>query len=119
MEQIMTEWIDSTFLHEEDLFVVGCSTSEVAGEQIGTSGSEDIAEVLYEGLQTLKEHTGIHLVFQCCEHLNRALVIERKTMNAFGLDEVTVIPIPSAGGSMASYAYKQMKDPVVVETIQA
>lgn len=119
LHQVITEWIDRSLLYKNDLFVIGCSTSEVAGEHIGTSGSEDIAHIIYDALQTLKEKTGIHLAFQCCEHLNRALVVERQTMKAFKLNEVTVIPTPSAGGSMASYAFQQMEEPVVVETVQA
>lgn len=120
MNAIVSEWIENEYLHKGDLFVIGCSTSEVAGEQIGTSGSEDISEHIFKALQKLKEATGIHLIFQCCEHLNRALVIERETMQKIGhLEEVSVIPIPTAGGSMASYAFKHLKHPVVVETIQA
>lgn len=119
MDNVVQEWINLDVLKKADLFVVGCSTSEVAGEEIGTSGSEDVAKSIFNGLKKLQEKTDIHLVFQCCEHLNRALVIERETMETFQLEEVTVIPLPEAGGSMASYAYKQMNDPVVVETIKA
>lgn len=118
INQIVDEWIESDHLHEGDLFVTGCSTSEVAGKDIGTSGSEEVAEILYQGLTRLRNETGIHLAFQCCEHLNRALVIERETMEAFNLDQVTVIPTRSAGGSMATYAFEQMNDAVVVETIK-
>src|SRR5690625_684462 len=117
--KIVDEWIASNHLKKDDLFVIGCSTSEVAGKDIGTSGSEDIAEILYESLSRLKKEAGIHLAFQCCEHLNRALVMERDSMDLYYVDVVTVIPQPSAGGSMASYAFKQMKDSVVVEAIEA
>ncbi|WP_145453412.1 DUF436 family protein, partial [Staphylococcus epidermidis] len=61
----------------------------------------------------------VHLAFQCCEHLNRALVVERQIASENGWDEVTVVPVRNAGGSMATYAYSQMKDPVVVEFIKA
>src|SRR5690625_896372 len=113
MDQLMQEWVESSFLQEGNVFVVGCSTSEVAGEKIGTSGSEDIAAIIFASLQSLKNDTGIHLVFQCCEHLNRSLVMERSTLAALGLEEVSVIPKPSAGGSMASYAYKHFDNAVV------
>lgn len=119
MEVLISEWLEQRYLQKGDLFVIGCSTSEVAGEKIGTSGSEDIAEILFQGLQELREATGIHLVFQCCEHLNRALVVEHKTMEAYQLEEVSVIPQPEAGGSMASYAYKHLETPVVVENVRA
>lgn len=119
MNALVEEWIATGFLSEGDLFVLGCSTSEVAGEHIGTAGSEKVAAVIYEGLTRLKKATGIHLAFQCCEHLNRALVMESVTQKSARYEAVTVIPTPTAGGSMASFAYKQMKDPVVVEEIQA
>lgn len=118
LQIVVDEWLVSGYLKQGDLFVIGCSTSEVAGKKIGTAGTEEIAANLYEGLNRLKEEAGVHLAFQCCEHLNRSLVVERKTMEAYQLDEVTVIPVPEAGGSMPSYAYKQMEDPVVVESLK-
>lgn len=117
MQSIVEEWVKSDYLRDGELFIVGCSTSEVAGHSIGTSGSEQIAEVIYNKLNILKNKSGVQLVFQCCEHLNRALVMEREIAAKYLLDEVSVIPVPTAGGSMASYAYNQMTDPVVVESI--
>lgn len=119
MEKIILEWEQSGHLKRDHLFVIGCSTSEVAGSHIGTSGSEEIAERIFDQLQHLKERTGIQLVFQCCEHLNRALVLEREVLDKLQLEEVSVVPIPKAGGSMASYAYKQLASPVVTEEIEA
>lgn len=119
LDMLISEWIESGYLQEYELFVIGCSTSEVAGEAIGTSGSEEVATIIFNALQKLKQETSVHLVFQCCEHLNRALVVEKETMKAYGLTEVSVIPIREAGGAMASYAFKNFEDPVVVENIQA
>ncbi|BDG81923.1 UPF0340 protein YwlG [Bacillus subtilis] len=116
---MLSEFQDKAGLKENQLFVLGCSTSEVAGSHIGTSGSTDIAESIYSGLAELKGKTGIHLAFQCCEHLNRALVVEEETAELFRLPAVSAVPVPKAGGAMASYAFKQMKSPVLVETIQA
>lgn len=116
---LVSDWKKSGYLQRDDLFVIGCSTSEIAGKQIGTSGSEELAAYLYTAFKQLSIETGIHLAFQCCEHLNRALVVERPTMKQFALEQVSVIPVASAGGSMAAHAYKSLKDPVVVETIQA
>ncbi|GGA64279.1 TIGR01440 family protein [Ornithinibacillus halotolerans] len=116
---IISELEEADYLQEGSIFVIGCSTSEVAGEAIGTAGSEEIAAEIFKGLKALQDKTGIMLAFQCCEHLNRALVIERETMMRYQLNEVSVIPVPKAGGSMASFAYKNMKNPVVVEHIQA
>ncbi|MFC3039616.1 TIGR01440 family protein [Virgibacillus xinjiangensis] len=119
IETILQEWKDSGYLHEGDLFVIGCSTSEVIGEKIGTAGSEEIASILFKELDRWKEQTGIHLAFQCCEHLNRALVVEREILRPNHLEEVSVIPVPTAGGSMAAHAYKQMDNPAVVESVAA
>ncbi|MCR6595745.1 TIGR01440 family protein [Bacillus halotolerans] len=116
---MLSEFQDKAGLKENQLFVLGCSTSEVAGSHIGTSSSTDIAESIYSGLAELKGKTGIHLAFQCCEHLNRALVVEEETAELFRLPAVSAVPVPKAGGAMASYAFKQMKSPVLVETIQA
>lgn len=119
MDALVSEWLASDYLKHGNRFVIGCSTSEVAGKSIGTSGSEEIAAVIFQALNRLKAEKGIHLVFQGCEHLNRALVIERELLEELALDEVSVVPVPTAGGSMASYAYKYFNDAVVVEEITA
>lgn len=106
-------------LREEHLLVVGTSTSEVIGEKIGTSGTPEVAREIYLALQEFREETGVALAFQCCEHLNRSLVVERSTAKNRGYEIVSVIPIRSAGGAMATYAYQKMSDPVVVEAVRA
>lgn len=106
-------------LSEDVLLVVGTSTSEVAGSAIGSNGSEEIAADIYEALQKKQKETGVQFAFQCCEHLNRALVVEREVAKARGYEIVSVIPVRDAGGAMATYAYKKMNDPVVVEEIKA
>ncbi|MFQ3546612.1 TIGR01440 family protein [Halobacillus rhizosphaerae] len=118
VEAVVDQLIQSDAIHN-GLFVVGCSTSEIAGKRIGTSGNEQIAEVIYQAMQKLAAKTNVELAFQCCEHLNRSLLVERSVQEKLGLAEVAAIPVPTAGGSMASYAYKQFKDPVLVETIHA
>lgn len=119
IQGLMDQWSKGDFLEQGDLFVVGCSTSEVIGKQIGTFGSDDVAKILYEALITFARQKNIYLAFQCCEHINRALVVEKVAAKAYDLEVVSVIPHQNAGGSMATYAYKHMDDPVVVETIQA
>lgn len=119
MDALVQEWIDNEHLKEGHVFIVGCSTSEVAGEPIGTSGSEEVASVLFESLQRLREEKGVHLAFQSCEHINRAIVIERETNELLQLDELTVVPVREAGGAMPAYAYKHFDDAVVVEEITA
>ena len=119
MNALVQEWIQNEHLKEGHVFVIGCSTSEVAGQPIGTSGSEEFAAIIFDELQTLKEKKQIHLAFQSCEHINRALVIERETQQLLQLDPVTVIPVREAGGAMPAYAYKHFKDAVVVEEVVA
>jgi uncharacterized protein (TIGR01440 family) len=119
LQTILTEFQDITQLNEKHLFVIGCSTSEVIGKRIGTEGTLEVAEMIYNELATFQVKTGVGLAFQCCEHLNRALVVPREIAEKRGYEEVSVVPVRQAGGSMATYAYQHLEDPVVVEYIQA
>ncbi|MDS1030346.1 TIGR01440 family protein [Bacillota bacterium LX-D] len=111
--------LEAASLKAGQIVVVGCSTSEIAGHKIGTASNEKIAEVvLREILEPLKAKN-IFLAVQCCEHLNRAIVLEEAAALQYGLEEVTVIPVPKAGGSLGAAAYKNFHKPVVVETIKA
>jgi uncharacterized protein (TIGR01440 family) len=116
---IVAEVAELADLRPGTILVVGCSTSEVLGKHIGKAGSQEVAAVLYQAMEAIREQYGFALAFQCCEHLNRALVVERAVMEAFGLEEVSVVPVPSAGGSMAAHAFERMAAPVVVESIKA
>jgi uncharacterized protein (TIGR01440 family) len=118
-QTILTEFQQQVPLSSEHVLVIGCSTSEVIGERIGTAGTTEVAEMLFTELKKWRDKTGVQLAFQCCEHLNRALVVERETALAKNLEIVSVIPVRSAGGAMAEYAYNHMNDPVVVEFIKA
>lgn len=117
-EQLVTELVDSSGLRAGQLLVIGVSTSEVQGHRIGTSGTVHVAEQIYEGVLRVSARCDLHVVWQCCEHLNRALVAERVVAEAQGWTEVAAIPVPSAGGSMAAYAYRQLKEPCLVEAVQ-
>ncbi|MBZ5202117.1 TIGR01440 family protein [Planomicrobium chinense] len=119
LEETLSELEQQIQFRKGQVFVVGCSTSEVAGKRIGTGGTLDIAEDLYEPLQKFAERHRIYLAFQGCEHINRALTIEREAAEKYGWEPVTVVPVPKAGGSMSAFAYTSMNDPVVVEEIQA
>ncbi len=104
-------------LKEGDIFVVGCSTSEVLGAKIGTDSNPDTAKEIFDGIYSVLKERGIYLAIQCCEHLNRAIVTER---NAVPHSEyVNVIPQKKAGGSLATVGYSQFENPVVVEEIKA
>lgn len=106
-------------LSSQHILVVGTSTSEVIGKHIGSAGTEEVARAIWEVLQAFSKETNVNLAFQCCEHLNRALVIEKTIAQSRGLEIVSAVPVPSAGGAMASYAYKMMTSPVLVEEIKA
>jgi len=119
LKKILAEFKGKVSLTKSQILVIGCSTSEIVGKQIGTAGTEEVAAFVLRQLQQLRDETGVQLAFQCCEHLNRALVVERETMVNRNLEEVSVIPARTAGGAMATYAYGKMTDPVVVEFIKA
>ena len=113
----ISEIIEKAKLKAGSILVIGCSTSEILGSRIGTNSAPDTAKEVFSALYKRASECGIHLAVQCCEHLNRAIVIERRA--AAGLDEVNVIPQPKAGGSMAAEAFRVLEDPVVVEEIKA
>jgi uncharacterized protein (TIGR01440 family) len=118
-QTVLREFETQVPLSSEHILVIGCSTSEVIGKKIGTAGTTEVAAMLFHELKQLHEKTGVQLAFQCCEHLNRALVVEKKTAIERNLEIVSVIPVRSAGGAMAEYAYNHLKEPVVVEFIKA
>nr|WP_304213855.1 TIGR01440 family protein [Fredinandcohnia onubensis] len=119
LQTLLSEFAERASLKKGELLVVGCSTSEVIGERIGTAGSEEVAEMIFSELAKLRENVSIELAFQCCEHLNRALVVERETAAHKNYEQVTVVPVRTAGGAMATYAFGHFNDPVVVEFIKA
>lgn len=119
LSKILQEFNEQVTLKKGDVFLIGCSTSEVMGKKIGTAGTTVVAKMIFQQLSKFQKETGVQLAFQCCEHLNRAIVVEREVVLQKGLEEVSVIPVPSAGGSMAAYAYENLKDPKVVEHIKA
>ena len=117
--QAAEELIKAARLKKGDIFVVGCSSSEVMGQRIGKGSDINAAEAVYEGIMSVLKPKGIFLAAQCCEHLNRALIIEADLARELRLDIVNVVPQPKAGGSFATCAYKNMKEPVAVEYLQA
>ncbi|MGN1346445.1 MAG: TIGR01440 family protein [Eubacteriales bacterium] len=110
------------------IVVVGCSSSEVGGGVIGHNSSPEIAAAVYRGLSSVLAENGLYLAAQCCEHLNRAIVVERAAVAAAlavaplgfaGYHEVNAVPQPKAGGSFGTCAYRSMTDPVVLDGIAA
>ena len=118
-EIVVTEVLEQAKLKPGSLFVIGCSSSEMVGKRIGKGSSMEAAQAAFEGIYPILQSKGIHLAVQCCEHLNRALIMERAAAEAKGYEIVNVMPQPHAGGSMAVTAWNAFEDPVAVETIQA
>jgi len=115
----VTELLSVAGLNRGDILVVGCSSSEIVGETIGHGSSLEAAEAVFEAIYPILKEEGIYLAAQCCEHLNRAIIIERDCARAYHLEEVCVIPQPKAGGSFATTAWKNFDAPVAVEEIRA
>ena len=116
---VVTELLEQAKMKPGQLLVIGCSSSEMVGEKIGKGSSMDAAKAAYAGIAPVLKEQGIELAVQCCEHLNRALIIERRVAEQRGYEIVNVVPQPKAGGSFAVTAWNGMEDPVAVETISA
>ena len=113
------ELLAAAGLRAGDLLVVGCSSSEILGERIGKGSSPEAAQAVYAGLAPLLEEKGIYLAAQCCEHLNRALILEAEAAEKFGYEPVNVRPWTHAGGSFAAAVWEHLKAPTAVEHIRA
>ena len=118
-ETAIRELIEVAHLTAGQILVIGCSSSEMVGERIGKHSSMEAALALRNAVLPILEERGILLAVQCCEHLNRALIVERTTAEKFGYDPVWVKPQPKAGGSFATAVWDSMTDPVAIEFIQA
>ena len=116
---VVTELLEQAKLKPGALLVIGCSSSEMVGEKIGKGSSMDAAQAAFAGIWPVLKEQGIELAVQCCEHLNRALILERRVAEKRGCEIVNVVPQPKAGGSFAVTAWNNMDDPVAVETITA
>jgi len=111
------EIIKTAKLNKNDILVVGCSTSEILGDTIGTNSSPETAKAVFDGIYKAATENGVFVAAQCCEHLNRAIITERDAVPF--LEEVNVVPKPKAGGSFATAAYNTFENPVAVEQIKA
>ncbi len=118
-EKATEELVLKAKLKKGEILVVGCSSSEVTGNTIGTESSVEAAKAVFEGIYEIAEKYEIYLAAQCCEHLNRAIIVEREAAVKYNIPVVNVVPQPKAGGSFATTAYKNFKEPVAVEHIKA
>lgn len=115
--ETVAELCEKAHLKKGQLLVVGCSTSEVCGDRIGSNSNLEVSRALFAGIAQAVQERGIYLAAQCCEHLNRALIVERAAVPF--AEYVNVVPQPKAGGSFATTAYQSFTDPVAVEEIRA
>lgn len=113
------ELLAAAHLEAGDIFVVGCSSSEITGGRIGHHSSMEAAAAVLAGVLPPLREQGIYLAAQCCEHLNRAIVLERAAAKAYGYQIVAAVPQPHAGGSWATNCWQAFTDPVLVEEVRA
>lgn len=119
LKTALDDFLGKANLKKGDIVIIGCSTSEIKGNAIGTASSTEIAERLYPVIKEKLDQAGLFAAFQGCEHINRAVTIEQECQDRYAFEEVTVMPHKSAGGAMAATAYRNMNKPVVVEEISA
>lgn len=118
-KQALEELLEVSKIKTGQLVVVGCSTSEVAGERIGTYSNVDLARAIFKGLNAVAKENGVYLAIQCCEHLNRCIIVENSYAQKNNIEQVNVVPQPKAGGSLATVAFEEFKEAVAVEEVKA
>ncbi len=118
-KQAAVELLAAAKLKQGDLLVVGCSSSEISGSRIGSDSRPETAEAVFSEIYEVVKEKGVYLAAQCCEHLNRSLVVEEAYAEAHDLEIVNAVPQPKAGGSFATAAYKGFVQPVLVEEVRA
>ena len=116
---VAEELIAAAKMKEGQILVVGCSSSEIAAHAIGCYSSKEVGEAVFNALYKVTRKHGLYLAAQCCEHLNRALILEAEAAQAYGYEPVNVVPQLKAGGSFATAAYATLEHPVAVEHIKA
>jgi len=115
----VTELIETAKLSEGDILVIGCSSSEIGGHSIGSDSSVEIAAAVFNAVYPVLKARKIYLAAQCCEHLNRAIIIEKEAALKNHFEIVNAVPQPKAGGSFATAAYAGFEHPVALETVVA
>ena len=118
-KKMTEELVASAQMKAGEILVVGCSTSEIIGERIGGASVPEVANVVFRGIYEAAKANGVFLAAQCCEHLNRAIIVESECAEKYGYDQVCVRPVPKAGGSFATAAYESFENPVALESVRA
>lgn len=117
--RVVKQFLEQASLKEGNLVVIGCSTSEISSERIGSHSSAELGEAVFVAMYEELKREGLYVATQCCEHLNRALIMEEEAAQKYGYEIVNVMPMPKAGGSFSTAAWKHMPNPVAVEHIRA
>lgn len=118
-KRVVAEFLEQAKLKKGNLIVIGCSTSEIAEQHIGSCSNAELGDAVFVAMYEELQKAGLAVATQCCEHLNRALVMTEADAERFGYEVVNVVPQPKAGGSFSTAAWKHMRNPVAVEHIQA
>lgn len=117
--QAVTELLAAAKLRPGDIFVIGCSSSEIVGGHIGRDSSMEAAKAVLDGAYPVLQAAGVALAAQCCEHLNRAIVLEQAVAARCGYAQVNAVPQPHAGGSWATNVWRAFAHPLLVEEVKA
>ncbi len=118
-KEAATELIERSGIKKGQIMVIGCSTSEIQGYDLGSHSGPEVGKAVLEGILPVAKEHGIYLAAQCCEHINRAIIIEEEAMEKYRLDQVNAVPQPKAGGSFATALYGALESPVAVEDVKA
>lgn len=116
---VTEELIAAAGMKKGQILIVGCSSSEVAAHRIGCYSSKEVGEALFSAIHAVTEAHGVYLATQCCEHLNRSLILEEEAAERYGLEQVNVVPQLKAGGSFSTAAWNGFRSPCAVEHLQA
>lgn len=119
LDEAVGALMDAGHLESGSVIVLGCSTSEIAGARIGKGSVPELGEIVAEAMLAACKSRGVHAAFQCCEHLNRAIVLEKDVLTSLHLTQVRAVPQPKAGGSVPAAAWKRLKNPALAVAIQA
>lgn len=118
-QAITRDILEKSAIVTGQVFVLGLSSSEVAGGLIGKNSNAEIGRIIVQAVLEETKKRGLYLAVQGCEHVNRALVVEKEYAERKDLEIVNVLPSLHAGGSGQVAAFELMSDPVEVEEIVA
>ena len=116
-KRVTLELLQAAKLDPKDAVVIGGSTSEIVGEHLGSNTNLEVAKAVVKTIVNVLKEKDIYPVIQSCEHINRALVVEREYAKLHNLEPVNVIPVETAGGGFSTAAMEILDDPVVVERV--